>query len=141
MGKSRTAKLTGQYLIRVCRPAFSAAHRLVPGVSDWMELRDHALKLRYWPHGKAGEKVVDLNWDWIRACGDRSIGELRIEDTIGGHDNLRVIFYKGKPSDKAPLPVIWILDVLQKKRQSFSTNEIRIFKARRMLVMEYFYSA
>lgn len=103
-----------------------------------MVLREHALKLRFWPGGRGGQSV-DINWDWIHACGHLGIGELRVEDTIGGHNNLRIIFFKPDTDKSSPdaMPLIWILRVLQKKTQSFMQNEIVIFKARRALVMNY----
>ncbi len=140
MAEPKNGTLTGHYHVRVCRPAFSEARRLCPHVGDLMELKAHALKLRYWPDGHAGEKVVDLDWDWIKACDGFRIGELRIDDKINGHDNLRIIFLK--VNEKMPqegLPAIWILRVMQKKTQRFSANDVRIFKARRMLVLHFYY--
>lgn len=139
MAEPKAKGLTGKYRVRVCKPALDSARRLFPRLGDYMELRAHAIKLRYWPDGKAGTKVIDLDWDWVRACDGQGIGELRIDDTIGGQDNLRVIFFKADEKVRDPLPVIWILHVMQKKRQDFSANEIRIFKARRNLIVEHFY--
>ena len=84
-------------------------------------------------------KVIDLDWDWIRALPDLNVGELRVDDRIGGFDNIRVIFFKADIVDKDHPPTIWVLHVMQKKRQEFTQNDIRVFKARRMLVMEYSY--
>ena len=66
-------------------------------------------------------------------------GELRIGDTIAGHDNLRIIFFVGNEDVRDPLPMIWVLNVFQKKRDHFTTNEIRIFKSQRTLVLQRFY--
>jgi hypothetical protein len=63
---------------------------------------------------------------------------LRIGDVIGGNDNLRVIFYMGSAEVRDPLPMIWIIRVLQKKRDDFSTHDLSIFRARRGLVIERF---
>ena len=68
-----------------------------------------------------------------------NVGELRIDDTIGGCDNLRIIFFRGDPKVKEPLPMIWILHVLQKKRNDFTTHNLTTFKARRTLVLERYY--
>ena len=139
MASETETKRDIEYRVRVCRPAFYAAGRMFRRVQDWMEIRANALKLRWWPRGQTPSKVVDLNWDWIRALPNLNIGELRLEDTIGGFDNIRIIFFKSDIVDRDHPPMIWILHVMQKKRQEFTTNEIRLFKARRMLVMEYFY--
>jgi hypothetical protein len=106
-----------------------------------MEIRRNALKLRYWPehHPTDGAgKLLDLDWDWVQALSGLHIGELRISDAIGGNDNLRLIFYVGSATIREPLPMIWILRVLQKKRDDFSKHDISIFKARRLLVIERF---
>lgn len=69
----------------------------------------------------------------------QAVGELRLDDTIGGNDNLRIIFLEGPPDARLPMPVIWILRVMQKKRDDFSVHDLKIFKARRALVLERFY--
>ena len=107
-----------------------------------MEVRENALKLRYFPNKHPTDEsgqVLDLNWSWIASLRGPKIGELRIDDSIGGNDNLRIIFYQGDQAVRSPLPMIWILDVMQKKRDYFTVNELRIFKARRILVIERFY--
>jgi phage-related protein len=104
-----------------------------------MELRAQALKLRWWPGERTKSRVVDLDWDWIKALPGLRIGELRIDDEIGGFNNIRVVFFKPETVEETHPPTIWVLHVMQKKRQEFTQNDIRLFKARRMLVMEYFY--
>ncbi len=133
--------LTGRYRIRALRAALDDVRRLCPRTGDRMEIRRHALKLRYWPEHHPTDdagKVLDLDWEWIRALPGFHIGELRIADAIGGNDNLRIIFYLGSAEIREPLPMIWILRVLQKKRDDFSKNDVSIFKARRLLVIERF---
>jgi hypothetical protein len=132
--------LTGDYWIRVCRPAFSAAERLFPKLSDWMELRSQVLKLRYWPKGDTGQKLVDLDWEWVKALGGLRIGELRVNE-IGGLDNIRVIFFQGDARAGDPLPILWVIHVMQKKRMDFTENNLRTFKARRQLVLEFYYKS
>jgi hypothetical protein len=68
------------------------------------------------------------------------VAELRIHDTIAGNDNLRIIFFVGDEARREPMPFIWVLRVMQKKKNEFTSNEVNIFKARRKLVMERFYS-
>ncbi len=83
---------------------------------------------------------MDLDWSWIQTLPGMNIGELRIHDEIGGHENLRLIFFVGDVSRRDPLPMIWILRVMEKKKNSFSPNQVAIFKARRGLIMERFYN-
>ncbi len=134
--------LTGQYRVRAIRPAIVDVSRLCRRVRDNIAIRRHALKLRYWPEkhpeNDAGT-LLDLNWSWIKTLQGMNVGELRIDDTIAGNDNLRLIFFVGDSKIREPLPMIWILRAMQKKRQSFSKNDIRIFKARRLLVQQRFY--
>lgn len=134
--------LTGNYRVRAIRPAFSDVARLCCRTTDKLEIRRHALKLRLWPAqhptDRAG-RVLDLDWSWVRALENKKVGELRVEDEIGGNDNLRIIFFVGPPEVRKPLPLIWILRVLQKKRDDFSTHDLSIFKARRAIVLQRFY--
>jgi hypothetical protein len=138
-----TGNLTGNFLVRALRPAFHDARHWLPGTKDRAELRRHSLKLRFWPErrptGDNGE-LLDLDWSWIKALKGERIGELRIHDTLGGHDNLRVIFYD--PAIRLPgsLPTIWVLAVLQKKRDDFTHQQIANFKLRKALVLERFYN-
>ena len=133
--------LTGSRLVRVVRPAFHDARFWLPKSKDRAELRRHALKLRFWPPGMpisdSGE-ILDINWSWIKSLKGMRVGELRISDRIGGCDNLRVIFFDPDIVSE-PLPMIWILAVMQKKRDYFTTGQINNFKLRRALVLQRFY--
>ncbi|MCG8408271.1 MAG: hypothetical protein MI923_23980 [Phycisphaerales bacterium] len=134
--------LEGSYRVRVFRPAWSDVRRWFPRTRDTIEIRSHALKLRYWPEKNptdAAGKLLDLDWCWIKALKGFDVGELRIDDKIGGHDNIRIIFFRGDPKVKAPLPIIWLLAVLQKKSNEWTKANIKTFKARRTLVVERFY--
>src|SRR4051812_25927843 len=114
--------LSGRRRVRAIRPAFDDVARLCGRTRDRIEIRRHALKLRYWPEKHPTDdagRVLDLNWSWIQALKGLNVGELRIEDNIGGNDNLRIIFYEGGSSVRAPLPLIWVLRVMQKKRNDF----------------------
>ena len=133
--------LTGNYLVRAIRPAFHDAHKWLPRSRDRAALRRHSLKLRFWPEQHpvdATGQLLDLDWSWIRALQGERIGELRINDTIGNCDNLRVIFFDPQVKGK-PLPVIWVLSVFQKKRDDFSSAQIKNFKARKVIVLDRFY--
>jgi hypothetical protein len=73
------------------------------------------------------------------ACQGKRIGELRIQDEIGGCDNIRIVFFVGGKRDGDRLPTIWILAALQKKRQEWTSANLLTFEARRRLVIERFY--
>lgn len=132
--------LTGIHLVRAGRWAFQEAQKLFPRARDRAELRRHALKLRFWPNCRAEDtegQLLDLDWCWIRSLAGKRIGELRIHDKIGDCDNLRVIFYS--PPIKTELPMLWVVSVLQKKRNDFSAAQIFNFDFRRKLILERFY--
>jgi len=136
--------LTGSFRVRALRPALGEVFRLCDRWSENAEIRRHALKLRYWPENYPEDEsgtIVDLNWSWIRSMPGMRVGELRVDDVVAGNDNLRIIFYVGDTDTLEPLRMIWILRVMQKRRQDFSRHDISIFKARRTLVMERFYNA
>jgi hypothetical protein len=134
--------LTGTYRVRAIRPAFDDVHRLCRRVRDKMEIRKHSLKLRFWPNVQSEDeagKLLDLDWSWVKSLPGLKIGELRIDDVIGGNDNLRIIFFQGPTSVKEPLPMLWVLRVMQKTRMDFSKHDLTVFRARRLLVLERFY--
>jgi len=139
---TKGSHLTGNFRVRAVRPALGAARRLFPRAADRAEVRSQALKLRYWPAKNPSTQsgqLLDLNWDWIKALKGLNVGELRIGDKIGGFDNLRVVFFVGDKKIHRPLPIIWVLHVMQKKRMEFTAPDLAIFKARRTLVMNWFY--
>jgi hypothetical protein len=135
--------LTGRYRVRVGRWALQESRKWLPRIRDRAELRRHALKLRFWPEihpqDESG-KLLDLDWCWVRGHAGKKIGELRIHDTIGGCDNLRIIFFVPAIEEKpGELPSVWILSVFQKKRDDFSVPQIKNFEARRTMILERFY--
>lgn len=146
---SLPGQMTGTHYVRVCRSAFADSHALLPSKRDRGELRRQALKLRYFGQQQAIDEagsVVDLNWSWIKALRNERIAELRIDDRIGGHDNLRVIIFHLSEKIPAawdiqfgPVPMIWILAVLQKKRDDFTRANCVTFSLRRALIVERFY--
>jgi hypothetical protein len=132
--------LTGSYRVRALKAALLDAKKTWPKTCDRMEMRRHALKLRYWPSGEGdGGQVLDLDWNWIKVVRDLRIGELRIDDQIGGMNNIRIIFFVGDENVKRPLPMIWILLAMIKKRDDFTDANIVTFKARRQIVIERCY--
>jgi hypothetical protein len=106
-----------------------------------MEVRRHALKLRFWPDAapEGSGQVLDLDWEWVKGLPFRDVGELRIHGVVAGNDNLRIIFHVGGEEREGPLPIIWILRVFQKKREDFSSNDLAVFRQRRRDVRRLFY--
>ncbi len=136
--------LTGDHWVRVFGPALRECSKWWPRARDRMEIRRHALKLRFWPQPNPTDEngvLLDLDWEWIRACKGKDIGELRIHDVIGGCDNIRVIFFVGGRRNGDRLPTIWVLAVLQKKRDEWTKANLVTLEARRRLILERFYSS
>jgi len=131
---SSTGKLTGAYWVRATRAALSEGHKWFPRVRDRMIVRRHALKLRWFPRGSDGEHVQDLDWEYIKSLPGEQIGELRIHDSIGGHDNIRVIFWVAPQKSTDPMQTIWILSVFQKKRDDFTAAQLATFRARKKIL-------
>jgi len=136
------AKLTGRYRVRAHSSALREAKRMFNRVGDRMEVRRHAMKLRFWPDAAPDAQqgqVMDLDWSWVQGLPWNDIGELRISDVIAGNDNLRIIFHRGGDKLVDPLPAIWILRVFQKKAMHFTSNDLEIFSERRRHIRRRFY--
>ena len=133
----------GQYIVMPTASARTAAWSLCENRRrEYQLLRRHAFKLVYWPTGAEGSEqpVSDIDWDWIKSLEGKRVGELRIDEHINGHNNVRVIFYKAnKPLPSETLCRIWLLTVFQKKRQQFTNTEIRVFKSMRDLIVSRHY--
>lgn len=134
--------LFGNYYVKPTFSAIRDAERLFPRYGDYQEARRHALKLAYWPGGVAESgQVMDLDWESIKGMPAPRANELRISDTIGGHNNLRIIFWVANTVLKGDsLPRIWTVAVLQKKTMKFSDFDLRTFSARVKILRQREYS-
>jgi hypothetical protein len=83
-------------------------------------------------------QLLDLDWCWVKSLPGKRSGELRIHDKIGDCDNLRVIFFV--PAQDTKPPMLWVLSVLQKKRNDFTAAQLRNYEIRRLLILERFYN-
>ncbi len=138
--------VTGTHLVRVLRSGLQGAKYFWPKVGDRMDVRRNALKLRFWgmrSEAVGNEMIMDVSYETIKALQGLGVYELRLDDEIGGHRNIRVIFFvppeKWKPVAKLPMPTLWILEAVPKKRQGWTTNEINRFRAKRAIVKERFF--
>lgn len=139
--------MTGLHYVRAVRSAFQDAQRLFPNMCDRAELRRQALKMRFFGEDSSfPDMAVDLNWSWVESLRKYRIGELRIDDEIGGFNNLRIITWHPirsvPPSwapNQSPVSHIWVLAVMQKKNNDFTKANLSTFKLRRVTVLERFY--
>ena len=138
--------LTGTHHVRALKSALRKARDYWPTVSLRMEVRAQTLKLRYWGlrHITDGSStVVDLDYQAIRSMAGQRVYELRIDDVIGGHRNIRVIFFDPPddwvPNYDTPLKPLWILETFPKKRSEFTEFDIDRFETARAVVKERFF--
>jgi hypothetical protein len=120
------------------------AGNLFPKYGDYQEVRKQALKLAFWPSGeqRVGQ-VGDLNWEEIAGMAAPKACELRIDEVIGGFNNLRVIFYVFSKSIVLPndaMPRLWTIAILQKKTPRWSDNDLRTFRARVVILRQRKYA-
>jgi hypothetical protein len=134
--------LSGNRWVRRLGAVRADTQRYFPRARDYFEIRRQALKLRFWPSPLTTDpsgRIIDLDWSLIRALPGLNVGELRVDDEIGGHRNIRIIFFVGPNDDRYPMPCIWILSVFPKKRDDFTSHQLENFRARRQIVMSRFY--
>ncbi|MCI0464291.1 MAG: hypothetical protein L0Z62_45735 [Gemmataceae bacterium] len=88
---------------------------------------------------------MDLSYESIKAMSGSGVYELRIDDELGGHRNIRIIFFEPpeawKTNHPHPKPVLWVLEALPKKRQHWTAHDLDRFWAKRAIIKERFYKA
>jgi hypothetical protein len=139
--------ITGTHFVRVLRSGLQKARHLWPKIGDRMEVRRQALKLRFWGDRHDEEEefcLIDMSYEKVKGVrGDKNIYELRLQDKIGGVENIRIIFFVPPddwvPQDEMPLPVIWLLEPVAKKREGWTANDLSRFAACRAIIKERFY--
>jgi len=123
--------LAGKYHVKASRQYFSDNRQLFTKLKDMYILRSHTPELRNFQENKL------LDYEAVHALSGLDIYELRVNATIGGFDNLRVIFMPEKnKSNKYGMPYIWALYVFQKKTNHLTKAQLATMKARRKLVLE-----
>ena len=141
--------LSGTHHVRALKSALHKARRRYwQKIGDLMEVRAQTLKLREWGnrhlHG-AENGILDLTYESIKSMPSSDVYELRLEDEIGGHRNIRVVFLvppsSWKPNINSPLPMLWVLETLPKKRNEWTSFDIERFWALRDVVKERFYQS
>jgi hypothetical protein len=138
--------ITGTHLVRVLRSALQSAKHFWPRVGDRMDVRRNALKLRFWGNRHEQDtdaNVLDLSYERIVALASSGIHEARIDDEIGGHRNIRLVFLVPPSEWRGPqqrsLPVLWVLEALPKKRQDWTAHDLDRFMAKRQIIKQRFY--
>lgn len=138
--------LTGTHHVRALRSALQKAKRTWPQTGPRMEVRRQALKLRYWGerHTHGNGMLCDLTYESIKALSGSGIYELRLDDEIGGQENIRVIFLEPPddwtPNYGLPLPPLWVIEAVVKKRNGWTSYDLARFRAGRTIVQQRFYT-
>jgi hypothetical protein len=137
--------VTGSNFVRFTRHGLQSARAAWTKTGDRFEVRRQALKLRFWDerHEHPPGMLFDHTYESIKALKGLGIYELRLDDEIGGHENIRVIFFDPPsdwvPVEKKPMRVIWILEIFPKKRDEFTRNDLNRFRASRLLLAQRCY--
>ena len=139
--------ITGTNFVRYTRHGLQAARGYWARTGDRYEVRRQSLKLRFWDerHTHPTGVLVDLSYESIRALAGSGIYELRLDDTIGGQSNIRVVFFDPPrswvlhPEEGRPLRTIWVLEAMPKKRDDWAKNDISRFKNSRLLIRKRVY--
>ena len=134
--------LTGVNFVRFTRQSLKSVRHHWSRIDDRFECRRHALKLRWWDerHLHPIGMLMDHSYESIKALSGSGVYELRLDDDIGGQSNIRVVFFdppgdwKPISEEERPMRVIWILEVLPKKRNDWTTNELTRFRALTKLI-------
>ncbi len=139
--------LTGVNFVRASRHGLQAARKFWPVTGDRFEIRRQALKLRFWDerHLHPPGILVDLSYESIKSLPGLGIYELRIDDIIGGLSNIRVVFFD-PPKDwqlvvveRRPMRIVWVLEAMPKRRNDWTTHDIKRFRAARLLIKKRCY--
>src|SRR5688572_649771 len=139
--------ITGANFVRFTRQGLKSIRHHWDQLGDRMECRRQALKLRFWDdrHRHPVGMLLDHSYESIKALARFGIYEMRLDDDIGGQSNIRVVFFDPasdlvpKPKEKRPMRVVWILEVLPKKRNDWTTNELTRFRALAKLIKSRMY--
>jgi hypothetical protein len=137
--------LSGSNFVRFSRHGLQSARKTWPKTRDRFEVRRQALKLRFWD--ERGQHppglLFDHTYESIKELKGKGIYEMRLDDSIGGLQNIRVIFFdpprEWVPLDPRPMRIIWILDIFPKKSNDFSKYDIQTFRASRLLIAQRCY--
>src|SRR5947209_11066289 len=116
--------LTGVNFVRFARHGLHAIRAYWSNIGDRFEVRRQALKLRFWDerHLHPTGTLLDHTYESIKSLPGLGVYELRLDDSIGGQSNIRVVFFDPPrgwtplPAEARPLRVVWVLEALPKRR-------------------------
>jgi hypothetical protein len=139
--------LTGVNCVRFSRHGLQSIRAYWKKLGDKFEVRRQALKLRFWDerHLHPPGMLLDHTYEAIRALQGLGVYELRLDDEIGGQENIRVVFFDppkewpAVPGEGRPMRIVWVLEALPKRRNDWTTNDITRFRGSRLVIAKRFY--
>lgn len=139
--------VTGTNFVRFTRHGLQAIRAYWAKIGDRFEVRRQALKLRFWDerHLHPPGMLFDHTYESIKSLPGLGIYELRLDDSIGGQSNIRLVFFdppkdwRPLSEEARPLRTVWVLEALPKRRNNWTTNEITRFRASRLLIQKRFF--
>jgi hypothetical protein len=139
--------VTGVNFVRFTRHGLQAIRAYWSKIGDRFEVRRQALKLRFWDerHLHPPGMLFDHSYESIKSLPGLGVYELRLDDSIGGQSNIRLVFFdppkawRPLSEEARPLRTLWILEALPKRRNDWTSNEITRFRASRLLVRKRFF--
>jgi len=139
--------LTGVNFVRFTRHGLHSIRAYWSKIGDRFEVRRQALKLRFWDerHLHPPGMLFDHTYESIKSLPGLGIYELRLDDEIGGHSNIRLVFFdpprdwQPVAGERKPMRVVWVLEALPKRRNDWTRNDITRFRAARLLIQKRFY--
>lgn len=140
--------ITGSNFVRFSRHGLQAIRAYWKKTGDRFEARRQAMKLKFWDERHTHEPgmLFDHTYETIKALSGLGIYEMRLDDEIGGQANIRVVFFDPpkdwtpKETEARPLRIIWILEIMPKRRNDWTTNDLTRFKASRRLIQTRCYT-
>ncbi len=140
--------VTGCNFVRFGRSGLQAIRKYWPDdIGSQFELRRQALKLRFWDqrhtHGRG--LLFDLSYERIKGARSDDIYELRVDDEVGGQANIRIVMFdppagwQPMPDHERPMRIVWVLEVMPKKRDDWTKNDFTRFHAARLVIKTRLY--
>jgi hypothetical protein len=139
--------LTGVNFVRFTRHGLQSIRAYWSKIGDRFEARRQALKLRFWDerHLHPPGMLFDHTYESIKSLPGLGVYELRLDDAIGGQSNVRVVFFdpprdwRPLHAEARPMRIVWVLEILPKRRNDWTANDISRFRASRLLLQKRCY--
>lgn len=86
--------------------------------------------------------LIDCTYEGIKGITNVKVYEMRLDGTIGGQSNIRVVFLD-PPQEWVPLTRfrsalrnVWLLEIIPKRRDNWTTNDLNRFRGTSLIVQQ-----